>query len=72
MSEGTENHIHDKSSLIGVKSEWYIQKAKPYLPKSAPYTQTIASLNLAIFLSFACACVKKCVTLQADYSKAIH
>ena len=35
-----------------------------------PYTQTIAALNLAIFLSCACVCVKKCVTLQADCSVA--
>ena len=26
-------HIHNRSLLIGVKSEWHIQKAKPYFSK---------------------------------------
>ena len=27
-------HIHDKSLVVRVKSEWHIQKAKPYFSKN--------------------------------------
>ena len=37
-------HSHDRSLLMGVKSEWHIHEAKPYFQKQCERSGTYAAL----------------------------